>query len=242
MPRPAQKRAARGIITGFSAASRKRLIELMASINRTRVRHMPLFVTLTYPGTWVDDPKAWKKHLDTWLKALERKYHGTSAVWKLEFQSRGAPHFHVLLFGIPWLNNQWLSRTWFRIVGSGDVRHLQAGTQVKRVKSWRGVMSYASKYLAKKTIEGLALMVGRYWGVFHRERLPFDLVQITMTHEQYLSMRRLLERWTFTSTNAIADNKKKRRKWRSRRMGGEYMGFTIFADTARTVQLLRMLG
>lgn len=58
VPKPEQTRAPRGNITGFSAAARKRLIEMLASINRTALERLPLFVTLTYPGTWNPDPQA----------------------------------------------------------------------------------------------------------------------------------------------------------------------------------------
>jgi hypothetical protein len=242
MPRPAQVRAPRGIIVGFSAAARKRMIEMMASINKARVRWMPQLVTLTYPAVWPAEPKVWKQHLEAWLKRLERRYDGLAAIWKLEFQSRGAPHFHLLVFGARWIDHNWCARNWYEVVDSGDIRHLAAGVEVKRVRSWRGVMSYASKYLAKKTTENLPRMVGRFWGVHHRERLPFDLIQIPMEHGQYLLLRRLLDRWSNGSANQRAEIGRRYYRKRSTRLGGEYLGFTLFADTARVVQLLRVLA
>ncbi|MBI5849316.1 MAG: hypothetical protein HZB31_15450 [Nitrospirae bacterium] len=47
----------------------------------------------------------------------------------MEFQERGAPHFHILVTGI--IDRQELSRMWFDVVGSGDPRHLQAGTSIQ---------------------------------------------------------------------------------------------------------------
>lgn len=47
----------------------------------------------------------------------------------LEFQDRGAPHYHILITGI--LDRQELSRMWYDIVNSGDPRHLQAGTSIQ---------------------------------------------------------------------------------------------------------------
>jgi hypothetical protein len=92
-------------------------------------------------------------------------------VWKLEPQRRGAPHFHLLLFGLEeGLSKDWLSRSWYEVVGSGDERHLRAGTRVEGIRSWRGVMSYAAKYLGK--LESLPKDwlggVGRWWGVHNR--------------------------------------------------------------------------
>ena len=83
-----------------------------------------------------------------------------SAIWKLEPQQRGAPHFHLLVWGIcfsassaPCPNCSPIYRPplfptavprWFEIVGNNDPRHLAAGTRVEAVRSRNGVMRYAS--------------------------------------------------------------------------------------------------
>ena len=57
-----------------------------------------------------------------------------STVWKREFQRRGAPHYHVLapvsltIAGEP--VKEWISRTWYEVVASGNPKHLSAGTEV----------------------------------------------------------------------------------------------------------------
>jgi hypothetical protein len=53
---------------------------------------------------------------------LRREFSGCSAIWKLEPQKRGAPHFHLLVWGIAFLHYQRLARRWFEIVGSNDPR------------------------------------------------------------------------------------------------------------------------
>ena len=45
--------------------------------------------------------------------------------------------------------HEWLARIWYEVVGSGDFRHYQAGTSCERVRSWKGVACYASKYMSK---------------------------------------------------------------------------------------------
>lgn len=234
--------ARRGAITGFSAAARKRLIDLVASIKRSHAGGLPLFVTLTYPATWPGTAAVWKAHLDAWLKRLDREYVGLSAIWKMEFQSRGAPHFHLLVFGARWIDAQWVARTWYEVVGSGDERHLMAGTEVRRVKSWRGVMFYASKYLAKKTVEQDVSNPGRFWGVYRRERLPIELLTLPLTFGQFFRLRRLLSRWVAGSRNAITEKGAgHRRRWRPK-LGNDFQGFTLFADSERTMQLLAAIA
>lgn len=242
IPRPTQVPSARGPITRFSAAARKRLVELLASIDQGRTARLPLFVTLTYPGEWPDDPGTWKRHLDTWGKRLARKFTRTSAVWKLEFQSRGAPHFHLLVFGPRWIDPLWLARSWFKTVGSGDPRHLVAGTQVVRVKSWRGVMFYASKYLGKVGTDRSLQGVGRFWGVVGREFLPIEFITVPLTFGQFYSLRRLLIRWTQGPPGERAANEKISVGCYRHRIRGEHQGMTVFREAARVLQTLRLVA
>ena len=139
----------RGSVRGFTKASRHRMLQFFQTIDREKCG-MPLFVTLTYPGEWPGNAKWWKRDLEVWLARLKRARPGAWAVWRLEPQRRGAPHYHLLVFGLAVLAKEWLSRTWFEVVGSGDQRHLRAGTQVQRVESWRRVIGYAAKYLANR--------------------------------------------------------------------------------------------
>ena len=135
-----------------------------------------LFVTLTYPDSWDLDPTRWKRDLDAFGKWLRRDFAGCSAIWKLEPQQRGAPHFHLLVWGIAFLHHQRLARRWFEIVGSNDPRHLAAGTRVEAVRSRNGVMRYASKLYMGKDFEMPPGWehVGRFWGIIGRADLPLS--------------------------------------------------------------------
>jgi len=181
----------RGTVRGFSRQSRKRLIDLIHQVDRSRTG-VPLFVTLTYPREWPSDWREYKGHLHTWLKRLERRYPGASVIWRLEYQKRGAPHYHVLVFGVPYLPHKWVSRTWFEVVGSGDDRHLAAGTEVAKVRTWRGASFYCAKYLGKLCEFG-TVDTGRMWGV--RGTLPIELETFALTWHQWHRARRVLRRW-----------------------------------------------
>lgn len=163
----------RGCVREFSRKSRTRLQQFLCALPVDHVGRGMLFVTLTYPGAYPGAWGVWKRQLDTWIKRLRRRLPGCGGVWKLEPQKRGAPHFHLLLVGVPFLAREWLSRSWYEVVGSGDKRHLAAGTNVELARSHRGVVAYASKYVAKQ--ERLPVEwdagVGRWWGVFGRREL-----------------------------------------------------------------------
>lgn len=196
-PLPAVGGGVRGAVRGFSKESRRRMLQWLQTIDRERAG-FPLFVTLTYPRQWPGDTRRWKRDLSVWLARLKRALPDAWAVWKLEPQMRGAPHYHLLVFGVDSLPKEWLSRTWYEVVGSGDERHPRAGTQVQRVESWRGVTAYAAKYLAKE-LGALPPMwqqgVGRWWGVHRRSRAPREAMDVGLTDAVFCRIRRVLRRY-----------------------------------------------
>lgn len=168
----------------FSPESRRRLMRKLAMVDR---RYVPQFVTLTYPDAWPDDPKIYKRQFDNFCKALKYRHPEAGLIWKLEFQARGAPHFHLLVWGVPLGElRAFVPMAWYKIAGAGDEKHylwhmgvLGNGNRhcVQQVFSYKQVSSYASKYMGKdeKSRDG----VGRFWGVRYRECIPF-VVPITI--------------------------------------------------------------
>lgn len=148
-PAPDNQPAPRGTIKRFSKAARKRLIDTFAKVDRSQVHVMPLLITLTYPNTWPAETKECKRHLDSFCKRLIRGHKDAAIVWKLEYQKRGAPHFHLLVFGVPFLHHVEVARDWHEILGHVNEATLRAGSRVERCRTWRGVTFYAAKYLRK---------------------------------------------------------------------------------------------
>ena len=185
----------RGGIATFSKNSRRRLMRTIAQVEKIE---LPIFVTLTYPGEFPGNPKEWKRHLKNFVKRLNYKFSGSSGIWKLEPQKRGAPHYHLMIWGVSYFDLiSYVPLAWYKVVGSDDIRHLHAGTRVEKVRSWRGVMGYASKYLGKE-VENLPgwEAVGRYWGVFARSSVPWArLVTVDLDYRQAVNLIRLLRRY-----------------------------------------------
>lgn len=160
----------RGEITGFSRSSRQR----MAKFLRNSVIPLPFMVTLTYPSVFPSDGKTVKYHLkrfcQEYVSNIESSGVATdliTAFWFLEFQARGAPHFH--LFVSHPIDYKWVAKSWYRIVGTDDIRHLHAGTKIEKLRDFRaGAISYAKKYAEKsnqKQIPPEYAHAGRFWGV-----------------------------------------------------------------------------
>src|ERR1017187_1456378 len=86
----------------------------------------------------------------------------------------------------------------YEIVGSGEPRHLAAGTGVETVKSVRGVFAYAAKYLAKVEDDPATEYesIGRCWGIMGREHLPWaTIVEMSLSYEHGLRLKRAAVRY-----------------------------------------------
>ena len=187
----------RGKITGWSRASRRRMYYTIGRIRRSA---LPIMITLTYPAEFPARSGEWKDNLRRFWQRLKRRFPRAGMVWKLEPQKRGAPHYHLLVWGVPWglyEFRKWVSQAWYEVVGSGDVRHLIAGTRVEQVRSRRGVMCYAGKYIGKVTDGDCGWdEPGRYWGVKGAECIPWaDVYNVTLEYRQAVRLLRLMRRY-----------------------------------------------
>lgn len=159
-------KAERGCIAVFSKKSRERLAFIAAN---TSIEFTAM-ITLTYPADYPSDGELVKSHFHAMMVALRRRAKGAlSHLWFIEFQRRGAPHFHILTRGIATdeETRRWLSQRWYTIVGSNDTKHLRAGTRLERIRVQNGAARYAVKYCYKmkqKVVPRDYRNVGRFWG------------------------------------------------------------------------------
>jgi hypothetical protein len=191
----------RKAISHFSAGSRRRLMRTLAKVRRVM---LPVFVTLTYPDDFPEFSSKWKRDIDVLGKRFRRIFEGGSFLWRMEIVKRKsgenegkfAPHFHLLVWGVDYEKlKDWFALAWYEVVGSGDEKHLRAGTRVEKVRSWRGVMSYASKYLAKLDNSQYE-NVGRWWGIVSRGLVPWgEDSSIDLTERQAVILLRWLRKF-----------------------------------------------
>jgi hypothetical protein len=159
----------RGKVNGLSPRASRRL---RWAIENTPLLTAPgaLFVCLTYPSEWPKDGRKVKRDLDAFGKRCRRE--GICFAWALEYQTRGAPHFHLLArFPEGWeivRVQKWVALNWFEVVGSGDEKHLHAGTSAEFVNNSEAAGWYISHYLGKeyqKTVPEGVTLPGRMWGM-----------------------------------------------------------------------------
>ena len=155
------ERAKRTNVIEFTRKSRERLA-FVANNTSIEFSHM---ITLTYPREYETDGKIVKKHLNRFLSWIRGYAPGVNYLWFIEFQSRGAPHFHILLdVGV---SKDKVSKMWYKHVNSGDEKHLAAGTRVERIRKRDGARRYGLKYAFKmqqKIVPSNYSNVGRFWG------------------------------------------------------------------------------
>jgi len=234
---PVPKSATRGIVKDFSRKSRKRLLEQTARLDlETYLKdNRAIFITLTY-GQSFPTPKTAKKHLFTLLKRFRRFAQDSSGIWRLEFQKRGAPHLHIILFNFPFFSKESLALAWKDIIGD-DYCDMSTGlptapfTRIEAIKNARKAMGYVAKYCAKVEPETqfgfndvpyltASDNVGRVWGVYNRAKLPAaSLIEIAIdlpreeAHKVLWQYRRLMAK-----------------VWKRANKSGRHKGASIFVS------------
>jgi hypothetical protein len=229
----------RGVISEFSRQSRKRLLDLFA---RMRQNPQMVFLTLTYGQCWPAPAEA-KAHYRALMERIRRRYPNVAAVWRIEYQQRGAPHFHIIFYGLPFIPKHQIARVWHEIIGDvyADWSSGHAAppfTRIEMIKSRRKAMSYVSKYVGKMDAHQPAppsgsgfnyatyLHAGRYWGVHNRGALPFaENITVTVAliggaQKVFHDMRRYVRRkWVGNKTTRV-------------------QGWTIYSDATQWHELL----
>lgn len=156
----------RGEIEVFSAASRYRLFRQLHQLEFRTVT----FITLTYPNIYPENPRVYKANLKEWRRRFEKVYGKIPAIWRLEFQERGAPHFHVMYLDMGFVPVYDLCYLWKSVTHTYDMAHEVNGVDLKLITDntqQRLIAFYLSKYIAKVDSRGqkdAKKNVGRWWG------------------------------------------------------------------------------
>lgn len=188
------------IITHWSRKSRANMWAAFFELDYApmfRRGDVPAMITLTYPDQWLTVAPAGadvKRHMKAFRKRFQRAWcRELVAIWKMEFQLRGAPHVHMMMTpphgkarrgrfaGLTF--KDWLSQTWADVVDHPDPeerrRHVRAGTGIDypaglKATDPRRVGVYFAKHgsFAKKEYQNTVPAAwrepgkgpGRFWG------------------------------------------------------------------------------
>jgi len=224
----------RGRITSFTNKARKNMLETVSRIDWTGQRAQ--FITLTYHENMQDAQTA-KKHKRALLKRWYRRFGLLATLWKLEPQKRGAWHFHLLVWGMPYLSHNDLLADWRGVTGDDTITQVK----IEPIQSAKKARSYVAKYVGKPVLDSLLLQLfalalwwhpahvllvgldylpkqavwffpGRFWGIENRKKMHWATLRVV----------------SVARTPAIWQLKRgARRQWRGIN-ANQYQGFTLF--------------
>ena len=167
----------RGKVTVFSRKSRRRLLEFFARTAHTNTPRV--FLTLTYPSN-MNDAATGKAHLRAFLERVRRRYPKASAIWRIEYQKRGAVHFHLVFFNLPYWKADTIRLVWGEIIGEDNPR-----IKIETIRTKRGTTYYVSKYIAKVGNAALVSLsflpyshAGNHWGYFNKSEIPMAELEV----------------------------------------------------------------
>ena len=175
-------------------------------------------VTLTYPEKFPMNGREVKDHLRRLMRRWAQRWgQRPRGIWCLEFQQRGAPHFHAFVelprraFEIDFdgctVIEQWGLSEWGRIVGFStdrvteqDHRNMRlrfnvspawyaAGKSAVRVAEY--MADHSGKWIQKQPPPGYK-NVGRFWGVLGRSSPPVETE--FCCERSYFVVRRVLRK------------------------------------------------
>lgn len=173
---------ARKPITRFTPKARKNMLETVSRMDWSQGK--AVFITLTYHHI-KPDARACKRDLRTFLKRLYRKYGLKAVLWRIEPQRRGAHHFHMIVFNLPFFPIETLLEWWREITGQPTI----AQCDIQLIKTARKARNYVAKYVGKKDdgrfndLTNLAgwSRPGRFWGIENRKLIAWaELVTIVV--------------------------------------------------------------
>lgn len=186
---PKQNKYRSGVRKPIDRLSKRALSNLIFLANNTKAKFQS-FVTLTYGLQYPISGRETKSDLNRFLVNFRRVYPGESYIWVMEFQKRGAPHFHIMttvpLSENPRKHRRAIAEMWVRaVLGKGDREYCDLATlqkvnlrarmmavhehesQIKELWSKDGAVWYIAKYATKlhqKEVPEQFRSVGRFWG------------------------------------------------------------------------------
>ena len=256
----------RGRITGFSQASRRRMLQVLSKLNKSKISDDKiLFCTLTASGKdsgWESvSGEQWKKRLNNFLTQLRQKHLGKMqfGMWRMEYQAkRGAIHFHLVIWNVRYLDKDWVAKCWNRICCKGldaDVaeKHLKAGTQVEKARGWGKTQEYFSKtmaYLAKDGKSNDAVKAvnqfGRHWGYIAKSAMMSFVESVVekLDYEKYYACRRMILNYLRASRRRQWGSRFDKKSWRflkSHLLTSDKKNYTFFLEDQHWRQYLKFL-
>lgn len=182
-------------IKEFSKKSRKRLFDIFNKINYSSYG-VPIFLSLTFHYDNPNSQITLKNFLRNFLKRLMRFLPPFDYIWKFEYQERGTPHFHLIIFPLdkskkiftPEIEKQ-IKSHWLELKTCKCSHCKKYAAHVIEVKNYKMALSYIAKEIAKVQERYEDHDLGRVWGTSRNLRTnKIDEIKISLNdYEKYLN-------------------------------------------------------
>lgn len=195
------KRAPRGNVIGWSAASARRLTQKLYQVHAPSLNGYGYAVTLTMRDT-PPDSETFHRLRAAWLKRLARM--GVDRVqWVIEWQRRGTPHIHAAVYAPNELSvgeRNMLVAHWVLVAGEYGV---ELGSQdVNDISGPIGWLKYLSKHAARGANHYQRSgnptgweKTGRLWGFVGDWPLVEPVVFDHLSNDEFYRLRRVCRAW-----------------------------------------------
>ena len=191
-------------ITNFSSKSKRNVLKKLSSIDQSKLTIAPQFVTLTWQEM-PDSSEGVKKPFEKWRRKFLKKFPEGCFFWRLEFSTAKLPrpHFHLIALEVDLSKHKkWISSSWHEsCYKSKDSReanksHLLAGTNVEPVESWKSVVNYSAKYVAKENdVTPSWWTASRYWGIANPKVFNelMSIKEVDLTEKQFFEIQKSMK-------------------------------------------------
>ena len=191
-------------ITRFSAKSKRNVQKKLSSIDQSKLTIAPQFLTLTWESM-PDSSEGVKKPFEKWRRKFLKKFPDACFFWRLEFSTAKLPrpHYHIIVLEVDLTKDKgWISSSWHEsCYKSKDSReanksHLLAGTSVEKIQSWKSVVNYSAKYVAKENdVTPSWWTSSRYWGIANPKVFNelMSIREVDLSEEQFVEIQKSMK-------------------------------------------------
>jgi hypothetical protein len=157
--------------------AKKQIRRLIIGNNNHYPQYKPVFLTLTFSDDFQSLKQA-NKHFQLFIKSMNHRLgYRLRYIAVPEFQDRGAVHYHVLLFNLPFIEGKTIENIW---------EH--GGTNICLAKRIRGLFNYLTKDLYKAYSDSRYVNQKRYF--YSLDNRPEIISKQEDASEIYYGMRK----------------------------------------------------
>lgn len=191
-------------ITNFSSKSKRNIQKKLSSIDQKKLTIAPQFLTLTWQSMPTSSEEI-KIAFERWRRKFLHKFPEGCFFWRLEFSTAKLPrpHFHLIIMETDLTRHkEWISSSWHKsCYKSKDSReanksHLLAGASIEKIKSWKSVVNYSAKYVAKENdVTPSWWTASRYWGIANPKVFNelMSIKEVDLTEKQFFEIQKSMK-------------------------------------------------